>query len=379
MIKKYYAWVFLIGLCALAACTPIAPVTSDSAEFSNPASLFPYSDADAERLRKGIAQPAKSTFALELGPKLVEVKATYTEQRGLDATNSTGAKTPTSTAPQPDRYFDLLASSSRFEGKLVGESELAYSGSPGADLAHQLPAMSRLTLRGNWGFANYGASYRSFGSGFVSTAGLKFDNPRDEREAWGEYDFKFFRFKSSLGESSERSLDTGQLSLTKTAATSFKWNQGGWSALFLSSYSITGQNDVGSDKTTAFSNGLSIAYRPTSFLTIEPGLTLKEEWSAVTGLKTETPSGGIALVSNVFRDVSLTGRASFARGFSEDPLKETSLMNTGASLNWHLGRSFLGDQALSFQFEYNHQLNASPIAPSPSGFNGMIQWKLAGF
>jgi hypothetical protein len=379
MIKGHYASVFLIGLCALAACTPIASVTSDPAELSNPASLFPYSDAAAERLRKGVAQPAKSTFALELGPKLVEVKATYTEQRGLDSANGAGAKPPASTAPPPDRYFDLLARSSRFDGKLVGESELAYSGSPGADVAHQLPAMSRLTLRGNWGSANYGASYRSFGSGFVSAAGLKFDNPRDEREAWGEYDFKLFRFKSSLGESSERSLDTGQLSLTKTAATSFKWNQGGWSALFLSSYSITGQNEVGIDKTTAFSNGLSLAYRPTSFLTIEPGFNLKEEWSHVTGLKTETPSGGIALVSNLFRDVSLTGRASFARGFSEDPLKETSLMNTAASLNWRLGRSFLGDQALSFHFEYNHQLNAGPNAPPLAGFNGLIQWKLAGF
>jgi hypothetical protein len=379
MIKKRYAWVFLIGLCALAACTPIAPVASDSAEFTNSTSLFPYSDTDAERLRKSIAQPAKSTFALELGPKLVEVKATYTEQRGIDTANSDAAKPSLSTATQPGRYFDLLAISSRFDGKLVGESELAYSGAPGADIAHQLPAMSRLTLRGNWGSANYGASYRTFNSGFVSTAGLKFDNPRDEREAWGEYDFKLFRFKSSLGESSERSLDTGQLSLTKTAATSFKWNQGGWSALFLSSYSITGQNDVGIDKTTAFSNGLSIAYRPTSFLTIEPGLNLKEEWSAVTGLKTETPSGGVSLVSTLFRDVSLTGRASFARCFSEDPLRETSLMNAAASLNWRLGRSFLGDQALSLQFEYNHQLNASPMAPPPSGFNGMIQWKLAGF
>ena len=378
MIRAFYGWVFLIVGCgALAACSPIAVTSENSAEFSDTTKLFPYSDADSERLRKELDKPLQSTIALELGPKLVELKASYTEQRSKDdAKNSTANLQPTKV---PGRYFDLLASSSRFDGKLVGESELAYSGSPGADVAHQLPAMSRLTLRGTWGSANYGASYRSFGSGFVSTAGLKFDNPRDEREAWGEYDFKLFRFKSSLGESSERSLDTGQLSLTKTAATSFKWNQGGWSALFLSSYSITGQNDVGIDKTTAFSNGLSIAYRPTSFLTIEPSLNLKEEWSAVTGLKTETPSGGIALVSNVFRDVSLTGRASFARGFSEDPLKETSLMNTAASLNWRLGRSFLGDQALSFQFEYNHQLNASPMAPPPSGFNGMIQWKLAGF
>jgi hypothetical protein len=56
-----------------------------------------------------------------------------------------------------------------------------------------------------------------------------------------------------------------------------------------------------------------------------------------------------------------------------------STWNNTASLNWRLGRSLLGDQALSLQFNYNRQLSASPLATAPTGFNGLIQWKLVGF
>jgi hypothetical protein len=378
MIRAFCAWVFVVVGCgALAACSPIAATNQSSAEFSHTSTLFPYSDADTERLRKELDKPVQSTIELELGPKLVEVKASYTEQRSKDDVKNTAANL------QPikvtGRYFDLLASSSRFDGKLIGESELAYSGIPGAGQEHELPTMSRLTLRGNWGDANYGATYRSFGSGFVTTAGLKFDNPRDEREAWGEYDFKLFRLKGILGESWERELASGQLTLARTATTSLNLNRNGWSALLTSSYSLTGQNEVALDKTTAFSNGLSLAYRPTSFLTIEPAFNVKQEWSQSTGLKTATPSGGISLVSTLFPDVSLTGRTSYARGFSDDPLKDNSILNTAAGLNWKLGRTILGEQALSFQFEYNHQVSGTPVTTPISGFNGTIQWKLAGF
>ena len=366
----------MVGCCALTACTPIAATPSASTEFSRPPGLFPYID-DADDLHAELDKPVKSTFVLELGRKLVEFKASYIEQRPTDGVkNATIDDKPK--APS-GRYFELLASSSRFDGKLVGESEIAYSGIPGAGLADQLPTMSRLTVRGNWGDANYGATYRSFGSGFVSPAGRRFDNSRDEREAWGEYDFKLFRLKSTLGESSERQPDSGQLTLAKTAATSMTFNRTGWSALLSSSYSIIDQEDDGLDKTTAFSHGLSIAYRPTSFITIEPGFNIKQEWSSATGVKTHTPAGGIALVSTPFRDVSLTGRTSYAQGFSEDPLKDSAMLNTSASLNWKLGRLFLGEQAVSFQFEYKHEVSASPITTPMSGFTGLIQWKLAGF
>ncbi|HEX9453990.1 MAG TPA: hypothetical protein VGA27_06505, partial [Candidatus Binatia bacterium] len=80
----------IVGCGALAACSPIAVTSENSAEFSDTTKLFPYSDADSERLRKELDKPLQSTIALELGPKLVELKASYTEQRSKDdAKNST--------------------------------------------------------------------------------------------------------------------------------------------------------------------------------------------------------------------------------------------------------------------------------------------------
>lgn len=354
----------------------MTPVASNPTEFSNTPTLFPYTDGDGERLRQAMSRPVKTTFAWELGPKLVEVRASYAERRPPDGV--IGAPVLEQAANQPVRYFDLLASSSRFDGKLVGESELAYSGVPATGVG-QLPAMSRLTLRGNWGAANYGASYRNFGSGFVSSTGLKYDNGRDEREAWGEYDFKLFRLKTAMGDLWERRPDNGLISMTKTAVTTVHLNRNGWSALLSSSYSIVDPDETGPDYVEAFSNGLSIAYRPTNFLTIEPAWNVKEERSRLTGLKTDTPSGGVAIVSRPLRDLSLTGRTSYARGFSEDPLKDLSTWNSAASLNWRLGRSFIGEQALSLQFNYSRQLGDSPVSTAATGFNGLIQWKLVGF
>lgn len=376
MLKVFHAWLSICGLAALAACTPIAPIPSSTPEITDTSSLFPFTDGDTERLRKNLTKTTKSTIALEVGPKLVEVQATYAERRAPDGV--TGANPSDKPETQTGRYFDLLASSSRFDGKLVGESEFAYSGLPGAALTSQLPTMSRLTVRGNWGAANYGASYRNFGSGFISTNGMKIDNDRDVREAWAEYDFKLFRLKSTIGETWERRLDNRQLTLTRSAATSLNLNRGSWSAQLLSSYAIIDQ-DQSMDKTTALSHGLSIAFKPVSFLSIEPGFMLKEEWNRFSGAKTETPSGGLALVTTPARDLSLTGRASYARGFSDDPLKDSALVNAGASLDWKLGKTLLGDQALSFQFQYIRQSGAGLIASQPANFNGLIQWKLAGF
>jgi hypothetical protein len=51
------------------------------------------------------------------------------------------------------------------------------------------------------------------------------------------------------------------------------------------------------------------------------------------------------------RDLQLKGRASYARGIGEDPLKDLSSVNIVAALNWKIGSSFLGEQSLSFQVE----------------------------
>ena len=340
------------------------------------ATLFPAWDTRIDGGRNNFAQPAKRTFSIDLGPKLVELNALYLEKRQDGAPLTSAANTGTD---KWGSYFDLLATSSGFGGKLVGEAELAYSALGVSTMPDQRPMMSRLGLRGSWGKVGYGVLYRSFGSGFVSMTGTKVDHARDERQLWGEYDFGFFRLRATTSESWETNSDINDLTFTRTAATSFQLNTPSWSALLSSSYSLAEQGEDSGQQTRAFTNALSIAYRPTGFLTIEPGLSVKEEWDQVTGSKIDTPSAGIALVFNPYRDLQLTSRASYARGISDDPLKEGSSLNTATALNWKIGRSFFGDQVLSVQVEYKNDLHPGPSTTSPPNLTGMIQWKMVGF
>ena len=375
MIRFTYALILVVCLCHRMALAQSDWQDSVPRDDPSAVSLFPISYSQIEGIQKDFGQPTQKTLSLELGPKLIELQALYLEKR-QDGAATAAALTDPSNAKWGS-YFNLLAISSGFGGKLIGEGELAYSTLEFAALPDQQPIMSRLGLRGSWGKANYGLQYRYFGSGFVSMGGIKVDRARDERQFWGEYDFGLFRLRGALGESWEKNSDTNNLTLTRTAATFLNLNKPTWSALLSSSYSSSGQDP--SQQTLAFSNALSIAYRPTGFLTIEPGLSVKEEWDQATGLKTDTPSAGFALICSPYRDLQFTGRASYARGLSEDPLKEISTVNTAASLNWKIGKTVLGDQFLSFQVEYKNELQANSISNPQPNLTGLIQWKMVGF
>lgn len=376
MIRFASTLILVVCLCHRMALAQMYGFDSLSEDAPDPVTLFPQSYTQFDRIRNDFSQTTKRTISLDLGPKLVELKALYLEKQ-----QDGGAPTSATSAGVGNwgNYFDLLATSSGFGGKLVGEGELAYSTLGISTMPDQRPLMSRLALRGNWGKTGYGFLYRSFGSGFISMTGTQVDHARDEGQLWGEYDFGLFRLRGTVGESREKNSDTNDLILTRTAATSFQLDKPSWSALLSSSYSLTGQGEEAGPQTLAFTNAFSIAYRPTGFLTIEPGLSFKEEWDPTTGLKADTPSAGVALVFTPYRDLQLTSRASYARGISDDPFKEVETLNTAAALNWKIGKSFLGDQFLSVQVEYKNELHPSSSNSPQPNLTGMIQWKMVRF
>ncbi len=339
--------------------------------------LFPSSFTSIDGVLRDFNRPSKQTLALELGPKLVELRATYWEKRQQDSLPIGDSSDPAAT--QLGRYFDLFATSSRFDGKLVGESELAYSALGFSSLTEQPPIMSRLGVNGRWGKAGYGASYRSFGRGFVSLAGVKVELDRDESQLWGEYDFGLFRLRGTAGETLEKNSLTNELTLTRTAATSFHLAKPNWSALYSSSYSWIGHGEESSHRTFAFANGFALIYRPATLFTIEPNVNFRQEWDPAMRMKTDTPSAGLVLAYTPFRELQVIGRASYARDLSDDPLKNASIVNTTAGLNWKLGKSFLGEQSVSMQLEYKNE--SRPILPEnpQANLTGMIQFRIAGF
>jgi hypothetical protein len=321
---------------------------------------------------------SKQNFALEFGPKLLELKASYFEKRLKEAAffGSMGDQTEFRWL---GKYADLLAVSAPFGGKLVGEAEAAYStlGLPAS--SDQLPMMTRLGVHGRWGKAGYGLSNRSSGRGYVSPAGVKIEHARDESQIWAEYDLSPYRVRGAVGEMWEENFETHQLTLTRTTATSFYLSKPSWNAVWSSSYSTVANNEHLDIKTLAFTNGLSFAYRFTSLLTLEPNVSFKQEWAPITGLKTDTSSAGLGLTYTPSRDLRLIGRAFYARDSSEDALRAGSIVNAAMGLNWNFSKSFLGEPSLSLQLEYKNDYRLTVPTNQQANLTGTVQFKILGF
>ena len=339
--------------------------------------IAPPSFARIDGVLANFHRPDKRSFAFEVGPKLIELKAFYLEKRRQDDPAAEFLNAPRST--QWGNYFDLAAVSSQLGGKLVGESELAYSTLGFAELPDDQPIMTRLGLKGSWGKAGYGLFYRSFGSGFVSTTGARIEHARDEKQLWAEYDFGLFRMRGATGETWEKNSPADIVTLTKTAGTSLHLNKPHWSALLSSTYSIVGQDESVSRQTAGLSNDFVLVLRPSGFLTIEPKLGFRKEWNAVNGLETLTPSAALAWSCAPWRDFRLVGQTSYAKGVSEDPFQNAATLHTAASLNWRIGKSFLGEQSLAVQLDYRSELRREVPEGSQANVIGMVRWKIAGF
>jgi hypothetical protein len=350
-----------------------------TSEIAAATELFPNSFAGINGAQIDSTAPSsKRNFALEFGPKLLKLKASYFEKR-LEEAALLGSVGDQMDFKWLGKYADLLAVSSPFGGKLVGEAEAAYStlGLPAS--SDQLPMMTRLGVHGRWGKAGYGLSNRSSGRGYVSPAGVKIEHARDESQIWTEYDLSPYRVRGAVGEMSEENSETHQLTLTRTTATSFYLNQPSWNAALSSSHSTVANNERLEQKTLAFTNGLSFAYRFTPLLTLEPKVTFKQEWAPITGLKTDTSSAGFGLTYAPSRDLQLIGRASYARDSSEDPLRAGSIVNAATGLNWQLGKSFLGEQSVSLQLEYKNESRPTTVDDQRANLTGTVQFKILGF
>lgn len=379
MIRYLSLLILVLCLCRTLAIAQTEESATFPSEFPDATGLFPNSFAGINGAQIDSTPPSsKQNFALEFGPKLLELKASYFEKR-LKELAPLGSLGHQKDFNWWGKYADLLAVSSQFGGKLVGEAEAAYSTLGLPVSSDQLPMMTRLGVYGRWGKAGYGLSNRSSGRGYVSPAGVKIEHARDERQIWAEYDLSLYRVRGAVGEMWEENSETHELTLTRTTATSIYLNQPGWNVALSSSYSTLANNENLDQKTLAFNNGLSFAYRFTSLLTLEPNMSFKQEWAPITRLKTDTSSAGLGLTYTPSRNLQLIGRASYARESSEDPLREGSRVNAATVLNWKLGKSFLGDQSLSLQLEYKNESRLVTPDNQQANLTGTVQFKILGF
>ena len=379
MLKFYIlaALVFVSSSCSTTRLqfAPIAPERAVSPAALE--TLHPTDFSQGDGILKPVT-PTANAVVLNFGPQLLELKASYLERR--DQTSDLNNMLPDATAR---RYLNLLATSSFGGSGLTGESELSYSSLnslPSQCACKDWPKMLRLGLKDRWEGLSYGAEYKSTDRGFVSIAGTQADQTRDQAQLWGEHSLGPFSIRGTVGESWEKLLDTSDLRMTRSATTSLNLNRSQWGAKLTSSYEWFEQGTGLNQETTAFTHTLTASYRPLTFLSLNPNFSIREERNQSTGVRTETPKTELFFAYTPFQDsIKLTGGTSFARGPSTDGLNNVRTFSTTAAVDWKIGK-FLGrDDLLSFNLNYNQQLDFISSANSHNDLSGMLQLKITGF
>jgi len=313
-------------------------------------------------------------YKINFGSQFVNIKTSYREM--VDP-RSLFNNDPAETDLQG--YVDLRATSGLVGTSLASIGEMSYSVlNPFA--GDMRPARLRFGLTNRWRDLTYGADFKSVTKGFISNAGSIADQSRDEGLIWGEHGVGPFNLRGSIGESWERLTDVADLRVTRTVAAALQIDRARWGGSIFSSYGLIGQGSSPNEESAVYINGLTTSYRPSDFLLFEPNFSVKEEWKQSTGVRTQTPASGFALIyiprGKSFR---LTGGTSFSRTFSRDGSNDVSIHGTSAAVDWKIGK-FLGqNDTLSFTFNYDRQLDRVFRANSYDGLSSMLQLKIAGF
>jgi hypothetical protein len=332
---------------------------------------------EADNIVKSI-KPIPSTVSMSFGPQLLELKASYFERRE-QAPDLSGLWRE----EKVQRFLDLLGSSSLGGSGFIGEGELAYSpldSSPVQSAGSEWPKMLRLGVKNRWGNVNFGADYRSMDQGFVSITGARTEQARDEAQLWGERSLGPFNLRGTVGQSWEQLADNHDVRITKTATASFNLTRPQWSGMFTSSYALVEPGISLDSQMAVVTNSLTGSYRPLSFFSLGPSFTLRQEFNRNTGVRTESPMTALSFAYTPVRDAyKVTGGTSFSRSLSADGSKDLRTVGTTANFDWKIG-AFLGRQdVLSFNLNYNHQLDPISSPRSRADFLGMLQLKVTGF
>lgn len=362
--------------CAIAR-TEMGQVSTEPTASTFPEIPDPIGFSEADRMQKPIGLAGK-TLVVDFGQKLLELKASYLEKHETQLESNGTLQDGNSR-----RYFNLLATSSFGGSGLMGESELSYSPVnpvPGQCTCKDWPKMLRVGLKNRWEGLNYGAYYKSIDRGFVSVAGVAADQSRDEGQLWGEHRLGPFNIRGSIGQSWEKFLDANGPRVAKNATASFNFNRSQWGAKFTSTYEWVEQRMTVNPETTVLTNSLSGSYRPFDFLSVNPNLSIKEERNPYTGARSETPRTEIVFAYAPAREpFKVSGTASFARSLGNDGLNSVRSNGTTAALDWKIG-NFLGkDDTLSFNFNYNQQLDFISATNSRNDLSGMLLLRITGF
>ena len=316
------------------------------------------------------------------------------------------------------RTQSVLATSSLFQGTLLGEGELAYTSPDPQSVegrGNSQYGLLRLGLSGTHGGLRYGITYR--------TAGKYFVNLPDQatREVWGEWGVGVARIRSSFTETwnnvekdptrsrltqtqervslaiappawPELSLAFARSSIASslepqgvlpqrnqvdTVEGALSYTSATWTTKLSSLYSLNSDRLRGGAETVGLTHALSGSYRPTTSLMIAPSLSWREDWQRWSGVQIDTASASLSLSYTPSTEFTLTTVGSWSQAHSSDQLVDRRAYNAKSVFTWTY-QGGLVRRSLSFEAGYAHSLDAINRALSTEDLSGLLRLQVTG-
>lgn len=329
-------------------------------------------------------------------------------------------------SPETDRARTegFLASTKWLKGSLVSETEVANSMGGGEWLQSKATGdtrndsssrMVRMGLTGTTGTMRYGMTYR--------TAGQAFLNAPDQalRELWGEWKQGFTTLRTAFGQTwnnvagdstrarleqtygrigmawakpswPELSLTYAKSSLSSTldplgivpqqtqshvVEAAIAYSQPNWNARLASSYLLTNDLLRNGVETNTRIQILTASFRPLNTLTIQPMLAYREDVQPWSGVRTESPSGSLALHYKQSRQLFVSAVGNYASTRSSDGMTVTENVSGKGTLAWNLESSLTWTTLIAVEAGYSRLTNRVTPSADTEDVSGIVRLVLA--
>ena len=317
------------------------------------------------------------------------------------------------------RTVQVKAAATLLPGLLTGEGEVSYREADGHTFkgsGEPQDRMVRMAVTGTGSMIRYGLSYRSAGKDYAK------DADQTTRDMWGEWRTGFATVRASLKENwnnvahdpsqprlrqrqenvaltlAQSAWPTLALSYGRTAAASAMEPEEGaatragsdtvdaslsymaptWTAKLASTYSLNRTQLPTMSETEQILYGISGSYRPLTGLSLDPSLTLKEEFSRSVGTRTESPTAALSMKYAPSQALTWTGAGSYGLSHSSDGQTNTRAFSAKQALSWKPALASKLGAAFSFETGFQRTTDRANADRATSDLSALFRLQIAG-
>lgn len=337
------------------------------------------------------------------------------------ASNRLRDLTPETDRPRTEGF---LMSTKWMKGLLVTEAEVANSAGGSGSLANRAAGdaredssnrMVRMGLTGTSGAMRYGVTYRNAGQSFLNIP------DQSLREIWGEWKQGFTTLRTQIGQAwNNVAGDSSRSRLEQTyGRIGMAWAKPAWPALSLTyarsslssaldplgitpqqtenhaveaaitysrpqwnvrlatNYFLTSDLMRNGAETDTRLQLLTASFRPLNTFTIQPTLAYRQDVQSWSGVRTESPSGSLAMHYRQSRQLLVSAVGNYASTRSSDGLTDTENVSGKGTLAWNLRSTVTWTTLLAVEAGYSRVTNRIVPAADTEDISGVVKLVLA--